>query len=62
MTYAKLISWHRVSGVSRANRPLTARCGKPFPVDAPTSETLPLDERSCESCLRLVAHDAERTA
>ncbi len=36
------------------------RCGLWADADAPMASDLPLGERSCETCTRLVIHDAER--
>jgi hypothetical protein len=55
----KLKSWHAYRYTSRGSRYI-ARCGKWTNGGDPLSNVLPLDERSCESCLRLLKHDAER--
>ena len=53
---AKRLSWHNLF------REVWTRCGLLPDVDAPRADDLPLGEKSCESCLRLVARDAERIA
>lgn len=58
-TWAKLhvgrrLSWHVESA------PDETRCGRWLDADAPRSDDLPIGEKSCESCLRLVARDQER--
>ena len=50
------LSWHVVGKGGYT------RCGRPFMVDAPSAVDLPLDEKSCESCARLVLHDQEKVA
>lgn len=66
--YVKLDSWHEAevldeddviaiaAGVKRT------RCGLEVPGGSPSDSELPLDEKSCESCLRLARHDAESPA
>lgn len=58
-TWAKLhggkrLSWHVETD------PGATRCGRWLLADAPRANDLPLGDRSCESCLRLVARDQER--
>jgi hypothetical protein len=57
--FVKLRSWH----IRDESRPATTLCGRPHAgpspsrIDSPPpagySDTLPLGERSCETCLRL---------
>ena len=71
MMYAKVHSWHRIVLTFRSGMVKT-RCGLNLVVEGtlsvpplvpnivrPTAEELPLGEPSCESCLRLTAHDEE---
>jgi hypothetical protein len=51
--YAKIRSWHIVATASRT------RCGRLVRFDAQLSGTLPLNEKSCESCNRLAIHDGD---
>lgn len=50
---ARRLSWH-------TSREVWTRCGLRPDVDAPRANDLPTDERSCESCLRLMALDERR--
>lgn len=71
--WVRIRSWHRISHATPGTiDAVTTRCGRsavvvgtlpggPFEVHA-TAEDLPLGDRSCESCLRLAAHDAENAA
>lgn len=71
MSYVRLTSWHRISMTYRSGMVKT-RCGRgPLGVIGaitsagivyPTSDSLPMGERSCETCLRLTTHDAEPPA
>jgi hypothetical protein len=64
--FVRIVSWHVVAMTYRSGDVKT-RCGRRVKVvgslsttpgpTRPTSEDLPLDESSCESCLRLIAHD-----
>ena len=58
MRYVRIRSWHLIA--LRAPAIYTTRCGRMVPTDAPTSDSLPLGERSCETCLRLARRDEER--
>lgn len=52
-------SWHSFLTYTRSGSVLT-RCGRLIPgPDHQLADALPLDERSCESCLRLAARDGE---
>ena len=51
--WVKLRSWHVLANGM-------TRCGRVFVVPSPTADDLPMGERSCETCLRLTAHDAEK--
>ena len=53
MIWVKIRSWHLVA------RGRT-RCGRVFMIPSPTADDLPLGERSCETCLRLMAWDQEK--
>jgi hypothetical protein len=58
-TWVRLVAWHAL----RPTRSLTVghtRCGRAFVIPSPTAPELPLGERSCESCLRLLAWDEEQ--
>jgi hypothetical protein len=57
--WARLRSWHSIRTYTRVGSILT-RCGRLIGPDHQIVDVLPLGERSCESCLRLVAHDGER--
>ena len=52
--WVKLASWHLVGKGG------FTRCGRPFLTSSPSSVDLPFDEKSCENCLRLAKHDAEK--
>lgn len=69
--YVRMGSWHTLAMTFRSGAVKT-RCGRTARVAgtivtapgipsrvSPTSDALPLGERSCESCLRLTAHDQE---
>lgn len=56
LRYVKVRSWHVVTGVRADGTGVVTRCGLRRPPET-TSATLPLDEPSCETCLRLTAHD-----
>lgn len=58
MKFVKSRSWHTYAFTSRGGLHKT-RCGLWLPGTAPTSDTLPMDERSCESCLRLAVWDEQ---
>lgn len=50
-------SWHATLTFTRTGSVLT-RCGRLVPGPKHTvDDQLPLNEKSCESCLRLEAHD-----
>ena len=57
MDWVRIRSWHRVTFDSRGGQHRT-RCGLWAPRDAQTAAELPLDEKSCETCLRLTARDS----
>jgi hypothetical protein len=50
------LSWHIVGRM----RGGATRCGRWIPVPSPSADDLPLDEKSCETCLRLDKRDRER--
>jgi len=54
MGWVKHLSWHVVSVMGRT------RCGRLWTDTDPRSDDLPLGEKSCETCARLILHDAER--
>ena len=67
MTYVRLKSWH-VVGQTLALGVVVTRCGRsarvlghlpPGGEVSPTADHLPLGDRSCETCLRLTAHDED---
>lgn len=71
--YVKLTSWHIVAFTDRGGA-LRTRCGRRAGVEgtiaagpgwpeevSPTSEVLPLHERTCETCLRLARSDEDAT-
>jgi hypothetical protein len=74
MTYVRIRSWHIEaltfrSGMVRTRCGLLARVegtigsGPGIPVKVSlTAETLPLNERTCETCLRLTQHDEDQAA
>jgi hypothetical protein len=75
MTYVKLRSWHVEaltfrSGLVRTRCGLLARvegtiaaAGPGVPVNvSETAANLPLDAKSCETCLRLSQHDEDASA
>lgn len=60
-TYVRALgwSWHRYLTFTRAGQVLT-RCGRRISPDTHAldwSDDLPVNERSCERCLQLNAHD-----
>ena len=48
------LSWHVVGKGGYT------RCGRPFLAPSPSTFDLPMGEKSCESCLRLIEHDKEK--
>jgi hypothetical protein len=50
--WVKIKSWHLVANGR-------TRCGRLYVIPSPTVDDLPLGERSCESCARLLIHDQE---
>ena len=57
MNWVKIRSWHGVRTTFRSGKAVTL-CGRLVPADAEITPTLP-GERSCESCLRIVARRAD---
>jgi hypothetical protein len=57
MRYVVIQAWHVVVLESRGGQ-FQTRCGRWSRGDVTT--TLPLDQKSCETCLRLARHDAEK--
>lgn len=52
-------SWHSMLTFTRNGSVLT-RCGRLVPgPDQRLSDSLPMGEKSCETCWRLLAHDGE---
>lgn len=58
MTYIKVRSWHVLAIVTDTG--WETRCGRAIAEAAQISDTLPGDEKSCESCWRGHAKDEER--
>lgn len=58
MSFLKVRSWHTISRVDDTG--WHTRCGLTVNDSAPASDHIPLDEPSCETCLRLDLHDAEK--
>lgn len=59
MSYLKIVSWHSLARVTAEG--WYTRCGRVVTIeDAPARDTLPLDEPTCETCLRLTIHDRDR--
>ena len=56
MKYVKIRSWHLVATPTRAFQTFRTRCGRTVK-SFDTAPELPLDEKSCETCLRLAARD-----
>lgn len=52
--YVRIRSWHIAGHIDGRTR-----CGRPIPIPGDWSVTEPLNEPSCEVCLRLDAHDRE---
>lgn len=52
VTWVRLRSWHIVDGTE-------TRCGRSIKPEAERVDEIPLDEKSCEVCLRLHEHDVE---
>lgn len=61
MNYVRIVSWHSVRTFTRAGGVIT-RCGRFVPPPVTESPFLPMDEKSCESCLRLTLRDAQVVA
>ena len=57
--WVRIRSWHLVRP-TRSIRGVTTRCGRTS--EEPIVNDLPLDAKSCETCLRLLAHDDEARA
>ena len=57
MKWIKLRSWHRILTPTRMFDTYRTYCGRTI-VGNPLPE-LPLDEKSCETCLRLVAREED---
>jgi hypothetical protein len=53
--WVRIKSWHLVASGR-------TRCGRLYAIPSPTVDDLPLGAKSCETCLRLVARDAERAS
>lgn len=58
MTYIRSRSWHVLAKVTAEG--WRTRCGINLTESAVVSDSLPLDEKSCESCLRYNAADEAR--
>jgi hypothetical protein len=59
MSYLKIGSWHLIARVD--DRGWWTRCGRLVTTEpAPAADRLPLDEKSCETCLRLSQADTDR--
>ena len=58
MQWIKISSWHRILTPTRMFDTYRTRCGRTV-VGTPVQD-LPLGEKSSETCLRLVAADADR--
>ena len=56
------LSWHVVRPDGRIVPRVWTRCGHWAGESPLTAEDLPLDGKSCEMCLRLIAHDAEKAS
>jgi hypothetical protein len=56
--WVKIRSWHSIRTWTRTGAILT-RCGRLVGPGQAIADGLPLDERSCETCLRLTAHDED---
>ena len=55
---AERASWHVLAKVDDTG--WWTRCGRNAGADARASDHLPLDEKTCESCLRLAESDEAR--
>lgn len=58
MHWVKIRSWHAVTFDSRGGLHHT-RCGLWAKIEAPQADDLPVNEKSCESCLRLIQRDED---
>lgn len=54
--YVAIQAWHIISHPFGTG--YVTRCGRQSA--GPTTDELPLDQKSCETCLRLKQHDADR--
>lgn len=57
VVWVEIRSWHAIR-LTRSQI-TTTRCGRTAPASAPVSDTLP-PGKSCETCLRLIAREADR--
>lgn len=58
MTYIRIRAWHIIAGPTRGiPGRYELRCGRT--AEGTIIDSLPLGERSCETCLRLARHDEE---
>ena len=55
--WVRIRSWHALSGLTAGH----TLCGRRAGSDADVSDQLPSGEKSCETCLRLLARTLERT-
>lgn len=58
--YVRIISWHIISEISILSGRAVTRCGRLAKPLASVTGVLPADEKSCETCLRLARHDADK--
>lgn len=58
MTYIRSRSWHVLARVTAGG--WQTRCGRHINEEADVSDKLPLNDRTCESCLRYAASDEDR--
>ena len=60
---APRLSWHIATGRGVTTERIFVRCGREIVYyPCPSAYDLPMGERSCETCLRLTEHDAEKAS
>lgn len=55
--FVKIRSWHIIRTWTRVPRRAVTLCGRR--AEGESADTLPMDEKSCESCLRIAAKRSE---
>lgn len=58
MAFVKIVSWHVIDRVSQLG--WHTRCGKLAEQGKRVSDQLHVEDKSCETCLRLTVNDTEQ--